>query len=68
MAPSIASRHAFLRQRFSQRARVEYLDTFSPVVKLSTLRAVLSIAAKRNSAEIETTFVNADLQNEIYMR
>jgi hypothetical protein len=57
---------------FSQRAGVDYSETFSPVVKLSILRTVLAIAAKRNmhmhSADIETTFLNADLQEEIYMR
>jgi histone deacetylase 1/2 len=57
-------------QGFSQRAGVDYEGTFSPVVKLSTLRTV--IAAKgdmhMHSADIETTFLNADLQEEIYMR
>jgi hypothetical protein len=59
-------------QGFSQRAWVEYSETFSPVVKLSTIRTVLAIAAKRNmhmhSADIETAFLNGDLQDEIYMR
>jgi hypothetical protein len=57
---------------FSQRAGVDYSETVSPVVKLSTLRTFLAIVAKRNmhmhSADIETTFPNADLQEEIYMR
>jgi hypothetical protein len=43
----------------------DYSETFFAVVKLSTLRAILAIAAKRNmhkhSANIETAFVNADL-------
>jgi hypothetical protein len=41
-------------------------DVFSNRVKLSTLRTVLAIATKRNmhmhSADIETAFLNADLQ------
>jgi histone deacetylase 1/2 len=57
---------------FSQRAWIDYFGTFSLVVKLSTLRTVLAIAAKRNvhmhSADIRTAFLNADLQEEIYMR
>jgi hypothetical protein len=56
----------------SQRARVDYSKTFSPFVKLSTLRTVLAIAAKRNMqmhlADIETTFRNDDFQVEIYIR
>jgi hypothetical protein len=46
--------------------------TFSLVVKLGTLRTVPAIAAKRNmhmySEDIETAFLNADLQEEVYMR
>jgi hypothetical protein len=48
------------------------LETFSLIVTLNTMRTVLSIAAKRNmhihSANIETTFLNVDFQEEIYMR
>jgi histone deacetylase 1/2 len=62
----------FVAQGFSQRAGVDYSETFSQVVKLNTLRTVLAIAAKRNmhmhSADIETAFLNANLQEEIYMR
>jgi hypothetical protein len=57
---------------FSQRAGADSSETFSPVVKLNTMRLVLSIATKWNmqmhSADIETTFFNADLHDEIYMR
>jgi hypothetical protein len=56
---------------FRQRARVDYYETFPLVVKLSTLRTVLAITAKRNmhmhSADIESALLNADLQEEIYM-
>jgi histone deacetylase 1/2 len=59
-------------QGFSQHARVDYSKTFSPFFKLSTLRTVSAIAAKRNmhmhSADIEIAFLNADHQEEIYMR
>jgi hypothetical protein len=37
-------------QGFSQRARVDYSETFSPIVKLSTLRTVIAIAAKAEHA------------------
>jgi hypothetical protein len=54
---------------FSQRASVDYAETFSPFVKLNTLRTVLANASERNmhmhSAYIETAFLNADHQEEI---
>jgi hypothetical protein len=54
-------------QGSNQRARVEYSEMFSPFVKLNTLRTVLVIAAKQNihnhSADIETAFLNAYLQD-----
>jgi histone deacetylase 1/2 len=59
-------------QSFSQRAGVDFSETLSHVVKLGTLRTVMAIAAKRNmhmhSPDIETAFLNADLQEEIYKR
>jgi hypothetical protein len=58
---------------FKQRREgVDHSETFSPVIKLSTMRTILAIAAKRNkhmhSKDIETTFLSPDLQDEIYMR
>jgi hypothetical protein len=55
---------------FSQREGVDYSEMFPLVVKLSTMCTVLAIAAKRNmhmqsSADIETAFLNADLQDRI---
>jgi hypothetical protein len=59
-------------QGFSQRLGVDYSNTFSPIVKLSTLRTFLALMAARgmhaHSFDIETTFLNADLQGEILTR
>eukprot|EP00873_Tetraselmis_striata_P025534 jgi/Tetstr1/445798/TSEL_033444.t1 len=59
-------------QGFSQQAGVDYHATFSPVVKLSTLRTCLTVAAARgmhiHHIDIETAFLNASLKEEIYMR
>eukprot|EP00873_Tetraselmis_striata_P041739 jgi/Tetstr1/462003/TSEL_007074.t1 len=59
-------------QGFSQQAGVDYHATFSPVVKLSTLRTCLAVAAARgmhiHQIDIETAFLNASLKEEIYMR
>jgi hypothetical protein len=60
-----------LAQDLSQRAGVDNSETFSLVVWLSTMRVVMVIAAKRNmhvqSANIETTFPNANLQEDTYI-
>eukprot|EP00873_Tetraselmis_striata_P038903 jgi/Tetstr1/459167/TSEL_004613.t1 len=59
-------------QVFSQQAGVDYHATFSPVVKLSTLRTCLAVAAARgmriHQIDIETAFLNAFLKEGIYMR
>eukprot|EP00873_Tetraselmis_striata_P040481 jgi/Tetstr1/460745/TSEL_005930.t1 len=60
-------------QGFSQQAGVDYHATFSLVVKLSTLRTCLAVAAARRGMHIhridmETAFLNASLKEEIYMR
>jgi hypothetical protein len=59
-------------QGFSQRPGVDYSNTFSPVVKLRTLRTVLALMAARgihaHYAHTETTFLNAYLQEEIFLR
>jgi hypothetical protein len=69
---SIASRRILVAQGSCQRSGEDYSETFSHVVKLNTLRKVLAIAPKRNmhmhSADIETAFPNAYLQEEIDMR
>jgi hypothetical protein len=58
-------------QGFRHRVGVDYSETFSPIVRLNTLRIVMAISAKRNmhihSANIETAVFNADLQEEIDM-
>jgi 7-cyano-7-deazaguanine synthase in queuosine biosynthesis len=58
---------------FSQRPGVDYSNTFSPFLNLITLRTVLALMAARGmhalfSADIETAFLNPDLQEEIFMR
>jgi hypothetical protein len=59
-------------QGFSQRPSVDYSNTFSHVVKLSTVRIVLALMAARGmharSVDIVTAFLNADLKEDIFMR
>ena len=56
---------------FSQRKGVDYTETFSPVAKLGTIRAVLSIAAEEKmhlvQFDVSTAFLYGDLEETIYM-
>ena len=51
---------------------VDYLDTFAPVVKLTTIRVLLALAAVHDleceQMDVVTAFLNGDLQEDIYMQ
>lgn len=57
---------------FSQQAGVDYTETFSPVARFDTIRAVLSVAAseklKLAHFDVKTAFLNGELDEVIYMR
>lgn len=56
---------------FEQLAGVDYLETFSPVVKFSTIRLIFTLAATRQwsiqQIDINNAFLNGDLEETIYM-
>lgn len=56
---------------YSQEEGVDYFDTFSPVIKQTTIRVVLSIAVTRNwplrQVDINNAFLNGDLAEIVYM-
>ena len=51
---------------------VDYLETFAPVVKLTTIRVLLAIAAvldfEIEQMDVVTAFLNGDLTEDIYMQ
>ena len=59
-------------QGFTQRYGVDYLDTFSPVVKAATVRLVLAIAMSRDwsvrQLDISNAFLHGVLEETAYMR
>jgi Reverse transcriptase (RNA-dependent DNA polymerase) len=61
----------FVARGFTQVAHVDYEDTFAPVVKATSVRLVLSIAAGRrhlvNLFDVETAFLNSNIDREIYI-
>ncbi|GJV24471.1 putative RNA-directed DNA polymerase [Tanacetum coccineum] len=56
---------------FQQKRGVDYNEIFSPVVKMTTIRLVLSIVAAKDlyleQLDVKTTFLHGDLDEDIYM-
>ncbi|BBN68204.1 transposable element gene [Prunus dulcis] len=56
---------------FSQKKGINFEYIFSPVVKMSSIRVVLGLAASLNlkikQLDVKTAFLHGDLEEEIYM-
>jgi hypothetical protein len=57
---------------FSQEYGIDYLETFSPVVRLGTLRTVLAFALQKkmhiHQMDVTTAFLNGYLMEDVYMK
>ncbi|CAI7819966.1 unnamed protein product, partial [Closterium sp. NIES-54] len=62
----------YVARGFSQRQGVDYLQTFSPTPKMTTLRVLLRLAAQRDyelhSLDFSTAFLQGSLHEEIWLR
>ena len=56
---------------YSQRAGVDYFDTFAPVIRYESFRVLLAYAAhlgvRMHSLDVSTAFLNGDLEEDVYM-
>ncbi|CAI7776914.1 unnamed protein product, partial [Closterium sp. NIES-53] len=62
----------YVARGFSQRQGVDYIQTFTPTPKMTTLRVLLHVAAQRNyelhSLDFSTSFLQGSLHEEIWLR
>ncbi|KAL6333295.1 hypothetical protein AAG906_028478 [Vitis piasezkii] len=60
-----------MAKRLTQTYGVDYLETFSPVAKLNTVRVLLSLATNLDwpllQLDGKNTFLHGDLEEEVYM-
>jgi histone deacetylase 1/2 len=57
---------------YKQRYDIDYEDTFSPMVKFSTIRLILSIVVSRGWAirqlDVQNAFLHGVLEEDVYMK
>ena len=57
---------------FTQREGFDYTKTFSPISRIDSLRVIIALVAhfdlELHQMDVKTTFLNGELEEEIYMK
>ena len=57
---------------YNQKEEEDFFDTYSPLPRLTTIRVLLPLAASHGllvqQMDVKTTFLNGELNEEIYMQ
>jgi hypothetical protein len=60
-----------LSPRFIPKKGKDFFDTYSPVARLTTIQVLISVAASYgltiHQMDVKTTFLNGELEEDIYM-
>ena len=69
---SVKYKARLVAKGFTQQAGIDYQETYSPVVRYASLRALLSLAAhhdwEAHHMDVKAAYLNGLLQEEIYMQ
>jgi hypothetical protein len=57
---------------YTQKEVIDFFDTYSPITRLTIIHVLLSLATSHgllvHQMDVKTTFLNGELEEEIYMK